>query len=123
PVWWWLLRVRVGGMWWRLARRPSLADDSGLAWRIRQDGGGQMLPNVSSHMLVSMHVFLAMLRYGVWLVALPLIGARGAIWDVKTVPLFRHPRGFPRLIVAALICGLFLVAVLWFGFSVNYAAT
>jgi hypothetical protein len=118
-----LLPLLVVGMCWQLARTPSLADDNGLAWRITQHAGAQILPSVSSHMLVSLHVFLEMLHYGVWLVALPLIGASGAIWDVKTIPLFRHPRGFPRLIVAALICGLFLVAVLWFGFSVNYAAT
>jgi hypothetical protein len=59
----------------------------------------------------------------VWLVALPLIGARGELWDLKTIPLFRHPRGFPKLIVAVLVVGLLLVLALWGGFSVNYAAT
>ena len=43
--------------------------------------------------------------------------------SVKTIPLARHPRGFPKLIAAVLCCGLFVVAVLWLGFSVNYAAT
>lgn len=111
------------GMLWQLARTPSLADDNGLAWRITQHAGADLLPNVSTHMLVSMHLFLEMLHYGVWIVALPLIGATGVMWSVKTIPLARHPRGFPKLIAAVLCCGLFVVAVLWMGFSVNYAAT
>jgi hypothetical protein len=124
-----LLPLLVGAICWQLARTPSLADDNGLAWRITQHAGGDVLPNVSSHMLVSVHVFLEMLHYGVWIVALPLIGPlvgaarHGAIWDVRTIPLARHPRGFPRLIAAALLVGLSLALVLWFGFSVNYAAT
>jgi LytS/YehU family sensor histidine kinase len=74
-------------------------------------------------MLVSTHVFLEMLHYGVWIVALPVIGATGAIWNVKTIPIASHSRGFPKLIAAILIFSLFVVAALWAGFSVNYAAT
>jgi len=118
-----LLPLLIGGLCWQLAHTPALAGDNGLAWRITQHAGAEILTGVSSHMLVSVHVFLEMLHYGVWLVALPLIGARGPVWDAKTIPLFRHPRGFPRLIAAALIVSLTLVFVLWFGFSVNYAAT
>jgi hypothetical protein len=47
----------------------------------------------------------------------------GRIWDVKSVPLACHPRGFPRLVATALVLGVFLVAVLWFGFSVDYSTT
>ena len=118
-----LIPLLVAGVCWQLARTPALDDDNGLAWRITQHAGAQILPGVSSHLLVSLHVFLEMLHYGVWLAALPLIGARGGIWDLKTIPLARHPRGFPRLIGAALVFGLFIVALLWFGFSTNYAAT
>jgi len=110
-------------MGWQLARTSSLADDNGLFWRITQHAGAQLLPGVSSHMLVSMHVFLEMLHYGVWIIALPLIGASGAIWSVETIPLARRRRGFPKLVAAVLICGLFVVAVLWLGFSMNYAVT
>jgi hypothetical protein len=74
-------------------------------------------------MLVSVHLFLEMLHYGVWLLALPLIASRGPIWDFKTIPLFSHPRGFPKLIVTLLAFGLFLSLLLWFGFSVDYATT
>ena len=118
-----LLPLLIVAMLWQLARAPSLADDNGLFWRITQHAGAQLLPNVSSHMLVSMHVFLEMLHYGVWIVALPLIGATGAVWSFKTIPLARRRRGFPNLIAALLIFGLFVMMVLWFGFSIDYAAT
>jgi len=117
-----LLPLLIVGMLWQLSRTSSLADDNGLFWRITQHAGSDLLPNVSSHMLVSLHVFLEMLHYGVWIVALPLIGATGAIWKVRTIPLARRRGGFPKLIAAILILGLFMVALLWFGFSVNYPA-
>jgi len=118
-----LLPLLIAGVIWQLAGTNSLADDNGLAWRVTQHAGAELLPNVSSHLLVSLHVFLEMLHYGVWLVALPLIGARGALWDLKTIPLARHSRGFPRTVAAILLAGLCLVALLWAGFSTSYAAT
>jgi hypothetical protein len=141
-----LLPLLLAGMFWQLSRTPALADDNGLFWRITQHAGAQLLPNVSSHVLVAIHVFLEMLHYGVWLVALPLIARRQLtaeahlsvrpgrtrrsastqnrfIWNVKTVPLARHPRGFPRLVATALVFGVFLVVVLWLGFTVDYATT
>ena len=118
-----VLPFLIVGMLWQLARTPSLSDDNGLFWRITQHAGAELLPSVSSHLLVSMHVFLELLHYGVWIVALPLIGATGAVWSVRTIPLARHRRGWPKLIGAVLVCGLFLVALLWIGFSANYAVT
>jgi hypothetical protein len=117
------LPLLMGVMLWQLSRTTSLADDNGLFWRITQHAGAEILPNVSSHMLVSTHVFLEMLHYGVWIVALPLIGATGAIWKVNSIPVANHRHGFPKLIGAMLVFSLFVVAVLWLGFSVNYAAT
>ncbi len=117
------LPLLIVAMLWQLSRTTSLNDGNGLFWRITQHAGATLLPNVSSHMLVSMHVFLEMLHYGVWIFALPLIGATGAIWSLKSIPIARHSRGFPTLVAAFLICGLFLVALFWFGFSANYAMT
>jgi hypothetical protein len=133
-----LLPLLLAGMVWQFAQTPALADDNGLFWRITQHAGAQLFPNVSSHLLVSIHVFLEMLHYGVWLIALPLIapltkrstdgsvtmpGKRDAIRDLKSVPLARHPRGFPKLIGVLLVFGLFVVAVLWLGFSMDYSTT
>jgi hypothetical protein len=145
-----LLPVLVGGMIWRLSGTPALPDDNGLFWRITQHAGVELLPNVSGHMLVSVHVFLEMLHYGVWLAALPLIGVpaketkvaqpsvcdlrhsetevsatpeRGAIWNVNSIPLARHPRGFPKLVSTLLLLGFAVVVMLWFGFSLDYSTT
>jgi len=117
-----LVPLLIACLLWQLGRTSSLADDNGLFWRITQHAGADLLPNVSSHMLVSVHLFLEMLHYAVWIIALPLIGATGAVWSVKTIPLARRRHGFPKLIAAILICGLFVVAALWMGFAVNYAA-
>jgi hypothetical protein len=118
-----LVPLLIAVMCWQLGPSPSLAADNGLAWRITQHAGAEILPNISSHLLVSVHIFLEMLHYLVWLVALPLIGSRGIFWDLKTIPLYRHPNGFPRMIKAVLIAGLLLVGALWSGLAVNYEAT
>lgn len=120
-----VLPLVLFGMIWQLSQTSSLADDNGLFWRITQHSGAQLLPQVSSHVLVSVHLFLEMLHYAVWIVALPLLGplANARFWNVKTVPAARHPRGFPRLIGGFLVVGLALVIVLWFGFTIDYTTT
>ena len=118
-----LLPLLLGAMVWQLSRTAQLPDDNGLFWRITQHSGAELLPQVSSHLLVSVHLFLEMLHYAVWIVALPLIGASVKFWDVKKVPLARHPKGFPKLIAAMLIVAIAMVVALWLGFSTDYATT
>ena len=59
------------------------------------------------------------------IIALPLIGglAGARVWDVKTVPVARHPRGFPRVVAALMITALAAVMVLWLGFAIDYSTT
>lgn len=128
-----LLPVLLGGMIWYLSQQPALPGDNGLFWRITQHAGAELLPGLSPHMLVAVHVFLEILHYGVWLFALPLITAKPlksirhehnrSIWNVKSIPLARHPRGFPKLVTIALLLGAVVVVVLWFGFSLDYSTT
>jgi hypothetical protein len=146
-----LLPFLLGAMFWQLSQTPALPDDNGLFWRITQHAGAQLLPGISSHVLVATHVFLEMLHYGIWLVALPLISPlsgsskseaqlsrprsseslyvesegrrRISIWDGRSIPVARHPRGFPRLIATTLALGVCLVVILWFGFSLDYTTT
>ena len=101
---------------WRLSQTTPLADDNGLFWRITQHSGAQLLPQVSSHMLVSVHLFLEMLHYGVWIVALPLLAPQ--FWSFKTAT-----KGFPRLTPALLTLGAVAVVILWVGFSRDYTQT
>lgn len=124
-----LLPVVLGLMIWQLQQTTSLPESNGLFWRITQHSGAELLPNVSSHLLVSVHLFLEMLHYGVWLLALPLLGSvvtrssSGKVWDWKSVPLARHPKGFPKLVGFALGFGAVMVALLWVGFSIDYSTT
>jgi len=111
-----LLPVLLALMIWRLSQTTALADDNGLFWRITQHSGAQLLPQVSSHMLVSVHLFLEMLHYGVWIVALPLIAPQ--FWNFQTAR-----KGFPRLTPALLMLGALAVVVLWIGFSRDYTQT
>jgi len=124
----------LGLMFWQLTRSAPLADDNGLFWRITQHAGAELLPQISSHALVTTHVFLEMLHYGVWLVALPLIAplakrsdsalrTNQSFWTTRSIPLTRHPRGLPKLVAAMFILGAFLVAVLWLGFALDYSTT
>lgn len=118
-----LLPILLIAMIWKLAGTPALADDNGLAWRITQHAGGELLPSISSHLLVAVHVFLEMLHYLVWLFLLPALGATGGALGLKSLPLFSHPRGFPRLIAAMMVLGVVAVALLWVGFAVDYSLT
>jgi hypothetical protein len=112
-----VLPLILVAMIWRLSQASPLADDNGLFWRITQHSGAQLLPQVSSHLLVSVHLFLEMLHYGVWIFALPLLGPQ--FWNFKTAR--TAPRRSPRAVL--LIIGVIAVAILWLGFGTNYAET
>ncbi|HEU0253988.1 MAG TPA: hypothetical protein VFR12_13220 [Pyrinomonadaceae bacterium] len=117
-----LLPIVLAALIWQLSQTSRLPDENGLFWRITQHSGAQLLPQVSSHLLVSVHLFLEMLHYAVWIVALPLLGPL-AFWKVRTVPAARHPKGFPKLIASLLVVAVVLVVMLWFGFSMDYSTT
>jgi hypothetical protein len=122
-----LLPVVLALMIWNLAQSAPLNNDNGLFWRITQHSGAALLPGVSSHLLVSVHLFLEMLHYAVWIIALPLIGSnttsRLTFWNPMSVPLARHPRGFPKLIRTMLVLAALVVVALWYAFSFDYATT
>lgn len=104
-------------MIWRLSRAGPLADDNGLFWRITQHSGAQLLPQVSSHLLVSVHLFLEMLHYGFWIFALPLLSPK--FWNFRSTR--TAPKRSPRTVL--LVIGVIAVAILWLGFATDYAET
>jgi hypothetical protein len=106
-----------------LATAPPLAEDNGLALRITQHAGADIFVGVSTHFLVAVHVFLETLHYGVWLVALPLIGMKTAPWQTGSIPLVRHRLGWPRTVRVILAFGAFLVLLLWACFVFDYSTT
>ncbi|HEY6805903.1 MAG TPA: hypothetical protein VI306_20145 [Pyrinomonadaceae bacterium] len=116
-------------MIWQLGQTTSLAETNGLFWRITQHSGADLLPGVSSHLLVSVHLFLEMLHYAVWILALPLLtklrqdDSAIRVWQMNSVPVARHPRGFPKTITLLLSVGFLVVLALWLGFSIDYSTT
>src|SRR5262249_49153183 len=110
-------------LWVTLAGQPDLPQDTNLFWRITQHAGSEILPGVSSHLLVATHVFLESIHYFVWILLLPLVDLRAIPWRLDQIPVFANRNGFPKLFAAALIVGLMLVAALWFGFGINYTLT
>jgi hypothetical protein len=111
-------------LWWWLAAAPPLGEDGEVVSRVVRHAGAGVLSGVSTHLLVSTHVFLETLHYGVWLVGVPLAAGTGLLpWRASTVPLVRHRRGWPRLIRALLYAGAAVVLLLGFGFLADYATT
>jgi hypothetical protein len=110
-------------LWTALARQSNLPEDTNLFWRITQHAGSQILPGISSHLLVATHVFLETIHYFVWILLLPLVDWRAVPWKLSEIPLFANKNGFPRLFGAVLVVGLVLVVALWFSFGIKYTTT
>ncbi|HSE23613.1 MAG TPA: hypothetical protein VLB68_18235 [Pyrinomonadaceae bacterium] len=124
------LPLILGLMIFQTAGAESLNDNNGLFWRVTQHSGAQLLPQVSSHLLVSIHVFLEMLHYGVWILALPLVrplvrsnegGDTNRYANTWKIGVYSHPRGFPKTVLGVLFVAMLLVIGLWAGFAYDYA--
>jgi|CXWL01.1.fsa_nt_gi MFS family permease len=110
-------------LWLSLSGQPNLSEETTLFWRINQHAGSQILPGVSSHLLVATHVFLESIHYFVWILLIPLVDWKAIPWKLCDIPLFAGKGGFPRLVVGAIAVSVLLVVALWFGFAVDYSTT
>lgn len=106
-----------------LAGQPNLSEETNLFWRITQHAGSQILPGISSHVLVATHVFLESIHYFVWILLIPLVDWRAIPWRLDEIPLFAKNGGFPRFVIGAVVVSLLLVVALWFGFAIDYTTT
>lgn len=111
------------GLWFSLAGQPNVSEETNLFWRIAQHAGSQILPGVSSHLLVATHVFLESIHYFVWILLIPLVDWKAIPWRINEIPLFAKKGGFPRLVVGALCVAVLLTIALWAGFAVDYTTT
>ena len=117
------LPLLLAALWWRLADAPALPGDDLLSLRITHHAGANILTGVSSHLLVATHTFLEMVHYGVWLVAMPLVGLRTAPWRVDGLPLARRSPTWRRAILGLLAVAAIVVLLLWACFLADYATT
>ncbi|MDI1243440.1 MAG: hypothetical protein PSX80_16120 [bacterium] len=110
-------------IWVAVSNQPNLPQDPNLFWRINQHAGGEILPSISSHLLVATHVFLESIHYFVWLLLIPLVDRRAIPWRLKEVPIFANTNGIPRVFAAFLAFSVGVSLALWFGFAIDYATT
>lgn len=110
-------------LWFALSNQPNLSEETNLFWRITNHAGASILPGISSHLLVTTHVFLETIHYAVWILLIPLVDRRAVPWKVKEIPLASNRNGFTTLVFAGLGISLILVAALWFGFATDYTTT
>jgi hypothetical protein len=110
-------------IWLAVAGQPNLPQDTNLFWRINQHAGAEILPSISSHLLVATHVFLESIHYFVWLLLIPLVDRRAIPWRLKDVPMFANRNGIPKLFAAFLVFTVLVSVALWFGFAVDYTTT
>jgi hypothetical protein len=106
-----------------LNKAPHLGAANEVAFAIVRHAGAGLLTNLSSHLLVSVHVYLEILHYAVWIFALPMIGLGAKPWTYGTIPLLRHRLGWPRLVRTILLAGAAAALLLWACFLLDYAAT
>lgn len=102
---------------------PEIPGRDVLTVRITDHAGAGVIGGISARTLVSAHVFLETLHYGVWLVAMPIIGLGAKPFRLDTIPLVRHSKGFPTFIKLILLCGLLGVVGFWVAFLANYPIT
>ncbi len=110
-------------LWFALSGQPDLSEETNLFWRINQHAGSQILPGISTHFLVTTHVFLESIHYFVWILLIPQVDRRAIPWKLTEVPLFAGKSGFPKLVAGAIAVSVVLVLALWFGFAVDYTMT
>lgn len=110
-------------LWFSLSGHPNLSEETNLFWRITQHAGSQILPGISSHLLVATHVFLESIHYFVWILLIPLVDRKALPWRLRDIPVFAKPGGFPRLVAGIIVLSLVVVVALWFGFAVDYTTT
>jgi hypothetical protein len=110
-------------LWTTLSGQPNLSQETNLFWRIGQHAGSEILPSISSHLLVATHVFLESIHYFVWLLLIPLIDKRAIPWRLNEVPLFANKRGIPKIFLGFLTVSAVVTLALWFGFAADYTLT
>lgn len=107
----------------QLSASAALPNDNFLNWQITHHAGADILPGCSSHLLVSIHTFLEMIHYGVWLLAIPFVSLGWRAWQPRSIPLSWRSPTWSRLVSTMLLFSSFAVVALWCAFAFNYSAT
>lgn len=101
----------------------SLPCNNLLEKQIIRHAGSSVLPDVSSHLLVSLHTFLEMLHYGVWCVAIPVATRAISKWKVETAPALASKPTLQKVAALVMLLSTLAVVSFWTGFVVDFQAT
>lgn len=109
----------------QLSSTASLPIDSALSQQITRHAGSFLMTATSSHMLVSVHTFLEMLHYGVWLLAIPIATSawQRRRWQPINMPVSRSSTPLQKLLPVVFAASSILVILLWAAFLGDYSAT
>ncbi|MEO8572735.1 MAG: hypothetical protein ABI481_02110 [Pyrinomonadaceae bacterium] len=110
-------------IWIFAAGQPNLTDETRLFWRIAQHSGSEILPGISSHLLVATHVFLESIHYFAWILLVPLVDRRAIPWRLNEIPMFSKGNGIRKIFAAFCVVAVGVVVALWLGFAVDYTTT
>jgi hypothetical protein len=118
-----LLPIFIAAIVAFLANAPNLEPASMLELQIARHSGSSILPDVSSHLLVSLHTFLEMLHYGVWCIAIPLAAGFTRNWTPKRFAISANRPGTSLILALVLLASTLAVIGFSAGFMVDYALT
>jgi hypothetical protein len=114
-----LLPVAAAAVWFGVTPQPPSLDEDTL-YRVTSLAGASVLDGVSPQRLVAVYVFLQMLHYGAWIVAIPALRLRQAPWRLGDVPAMRRHAWIVRGLIAVATLG---VIALWYGFGLSLQTT
>ena len=115
--------LAIAVLWFRLHDAPPLPGHDPLTTTIGNHAVDWFFTGISNHFLVSLHTFLEMVHYGIWVLVIPMIGLRSLPWNLSTIPAARRSIGWRSAITVILLAGLGVVVVLWACFLVDYGTT
>jgi hypothetical protein len=117
--------VLLAALWCQNLVASPLIDDGSdvLSTLIVQHSGAEVLPALPTRLLVTTHVFLEALHYGVWLAAIPSATFGVAPWKLGAVPLIRRSPHRRSIFVSLFASGTAIVLLFWIAFLVNYPVT
>ena len=118
-----LLPLCLLGLWWLLGSTPDLPGDDPLSAAIARHAGAEIISGVSTRFLVAAHVFLELLHYAAWIIAIPLASHRSLPWHISAVPLAKRSIAWRRAILGVVLLGLAIMMILWGAFLADYPAT
>ena len=110
-------------MWAAAHSWPALLPDTSVNQYVLSHAGAELFEGLPGRFFVSVHAFLEFTHYGIWIVLIPMAGAKAAPWSIRSIPLARRGRPWYRAVGMTLGCGAFLVLVLWCCFLLDYPTT